>query len=142
MSGSFYTNSYDDRYLTFSWNLNRQSIESNQSVIDWKVTGSGGSSYTWYMAGNFLVKINGSVVFNSSTRIQLYNGTVVASGQITIDHNGDGTGGFNAYVESGIYYYAVNCYGNGSWSLPTIPRATQPNANKTNVTYEEEFFID
>lgn len=142
MSGSFYTNSYDDRYLTFSWNLNRQSIESNQSVIDWKVTGSGGSSYTWYMAGNFLVKINGSAVFNSSTRIQLYNGTVVASGQITIDHNGDGTGGFNAYVEAGIYYYAVNCYGNGSWSLPTIPRATQPSVNKSNVTYEEEFIID
>ncbi len=27
-------------------------------------------------------------------------------------------------------------------SLPTIPRATQPSVNKSNVTYEEEFIID
>lgn len=140
-NGSFSTSAYDGRYLTFSWSVNVQSIENNQTTINWRVTGAGGNSYTWYMAGNFKVVINGSTVYSSSGRIQLYNGTEVASGQYTISHNGDGSGSFSANCEAGIYYYAVNCYGNGSWELPTIARATQPSLSRSELYFGESVTI-
>lgn len=121
-SGSFNTNGYDGRYLTFSWSLSSQSIENNTSIIAWTLKGAGTGSVSWYNAGNFKVVINGTTVYSSSTRIKLYNGTVVASGNFTINHNADGTKSFSASAEAGIYYVAVNCTGSGSWSLPKIDR--------------------
>lgn len=121
-SGSFNTNGYEGRYLTFSWSLASQSAETNSSVISWSLKGAGNASSSWYNAGNFKVVINGTTVYSSSTRIKLYNGTVVASGSFTINHNNDGTKSFSASAQAGIYYVAVNCSGSGSWSLPTINR--------------------
>ncbi|XVG96567.1 DUF859 family phage minor structural protein [Eubacteriales bacterium KG125] len=141
-SGSFSTSSYDVRYLNFYWSVASQSIDSNQTVINWSLKGGGGNSYSWYMAGNFRVVINGSVVYSSSSRIQLYNGTTVASGSFKINHNSDGTKSFSASAEAGIYTYAVNCSGSGSWSLPTIARATQPTVSKTSATYEDQIVIN
>lgn len=128
-SGSFNTSGYGDRYLTFSWSVKSQDVTNNRTVINWTLKGAGGSTYDWYMAGNFKALINGQQVYFSSNRIQLYNGTTVASGTYTINHNNDGTASFGAYTEAGIYTYAVNCSGNGSWNLPTIPRASQPSIN-------------
>lgn len=121
-SGSFNTNGYEGRYLTFSWSLASQSTETNSSVISWSLKGAGNASSSWYNAGNFRVIINGTTVYSSSTRIKLYNGTVVASGSFTIAHNQDGSKSFSASAQAGIYYVAVNCTGSGSWSLPTINR--------------------
>lgn len=121
-SGSFNTNGYEGRYLTFTWSLASQSAETNSSVISWSLKGAGNASSSWYNAGNFKVVINGTTVYSSSTRIKLYNGTVVASGSFTINHNNDGTKSFSASAQAGIYYVAVNCTGSGSWSLPTINR--------------------
>jgi len=121
-SGSFNTNGYQGRYLTFSWSVSSQSIESNSSTISWSLKGAGNASSSWYNAGNFKVVINGVTVYSSSTRIKLYNGTVVASGNLTIAHGSDGTKTFSASAQAGIYYVAVNCTGSGSWSLPTISR--------------------
>lgn len=121
-SGSFNTNGYEGRYLIFSWSLASQSTETNSSVISWSLKGAGNASSSWYNAGNFKVVINGTTVYSSSTRIKLYNGTVVASGSFTINHNNDGTKSFSASAQAGIYYVAVNCTGSGSWSLPTINR--------------------
>jgi len=121
-SGSFNTNGYEGRYLTFTWSLASQSAETNSSVISWSLKGAGNASSSWYNAGNFKVIINGTTVYSSSTRIKLYNGTVVASGSFTINHNNDGTKSFSASAQAGIYYVAVNCTGSGSWSLPTINR--------------------
>ena len=72
--------------------------------------------------------IDGSVVYSSSTRINLKNGTVVASGTYTMTHNSAGARSFSASAEAGIYYVAVNCRGNGSWDLPSIPRAATINS--------------
>lgn len=141
-SGSFSTSRYDVRYLNFYWSVASQSIDSNQTVINWSLKGAGGNAYSWYMAGNFRVVINGSVVYSSSSRIQLYNGTIVASGSFKINHNSDGTKSFSASAEAGIYTYAVNCSGSGSWSLPTIARATQPTVSKTSATYEDQIVIN
>lgn len=128
-SGSFRTSTYDGAYLQFDWSLKNQNVANNQSVITWKLTGGGIASGYWYKAGNFKVVINGAVVYSSSTRINLYSGTVVASGDFAIAHNGDGSKTFSASAEAGIYTVAVNCTGSGSWSLPSIGRASIPSIN-------------
>ena len=128
-SGSFNTSGYSGRYLTFAWSVKSQDVANNRTTINWSLKGAGGSTTNWFMSGNFKVLINGQQVYFSSNRIQLYNGTTVASGTFTINHNNDGTASFGAYAEAGIYYVAVNCSGSGSWSLPTIPRASQPSIN-------------
>ena len=128
-SGSFNTSGYSGRYLTFAWNVESQDVANNRTKINWSLRGAGGSTTSWIMSGNFKVLINGRQVYFSSNRIQLYNGTTVATGSFTINHNNDGTATFGAYAEAGIYYVAVNCSGSGSWSLPTIPRASQPSIN-------------
>ena len=128
-SGSFRTSTYDGTYLQFDWSLKNQNVANNQSVITWKLTGGGIASGYWYKAGNFRVVINGVVVYTSSTRINLYSGTVVASGEVSIAHNNDGSKTFSASAEAGIYTVAVNCKGSGSWNLPSIGRASIPSIN-------------
>ena len=124
-SGSFNTSAYNNRYLTLSWETTSQSIDDNTSTIKWTLKGAGSAS-GYYISGNFKVVINGATVYSSSTRIELWNGTTVASGTTTISHNADGTKSFTASAEAGIYYVAVNCTGSGSFTLDTIPRATTP----------------
>lgn len=134
-SGSFNTNGYEGRYLKFSWNIKSQDIANNKTTISWSLKGAGKASVSWYMAGNFKVVINGSTVFSQSKRIELHDGTTVASGELDIAHNNDGTKTFSASAEAGIYSVAVNCRGSGSWSLTAIPRqATITSATNFNDT--------
>ena len=121
-SGSFDTNAYSVRYLTFNWWVNSQDIGGNYTEIGWNLVGNGGSTTSWYTAGNFKVVIDGEQVYYSSDRISLYNGTPVASGTKRIYHNSDGARSFGASAEAGIYYVAVNVSGSGSWELPRIAR--------------------
>ena len=125
-SGSFNTSSYAGRYLTFAWSIKSQDVATNKTVINWSLTGAGGDS-TWYKSGNFKVVIAGVTVYSSATRIQLSKGTVVKSGTHTLVHNADGSKSFTASAEAGIYTTAVNCTGSGSFTLDTIPRASQPS---------------
>lgn len=125
-SGSFNTSGYSGRYLTFAWSIKSQDVAANKTVIDWSLKGAGGDS-TWYKSGNFKVVIAGVTVYSSATRIQLSKGTVVASGTYTFVHNNDGTKSFTASAEAGIYTTAVNCTGSSSFTLDTIPRASQPS---------------
>lgn len=134
-SGSFNTSDYDGRYLKFTWSVKSQSIANNSTTITWSLAGAGTGGSSWYKAGNFKVVINGSTVYSSTTRINLYNGTVVSSGTYTINHNSDGNKSFTASAQAGIYYVAVNCTGSGSWSLPQIIRqATITSATNFNDT--------
>ena len=125
-SGSFNTSAYTGsttRYLTFNWWINRQDIAGNYTEIGWELLGAGGSS-TYYKAGRFNVWIAGTQVYYSGDRIELRNGTKVASGTYTLWHNNEGNCYFEASAEAGIYYDAVNCRGSGGWDLPQIPRYT------------------
>lgn len=128
-SGTFKTSAYEGACLQFDWTLKSQSVANNQSVISWTLKGAGIKSGYWYMAGPFKCVINGTTVYQSSTRIKLYTGTVVASGEIAIGHDNNGSKSFSAYAECAIYTSAVNCKGSGSWSLPDIGRASQPSLN-------------
>lgn len=128
-SGIFKTSAYDGACLQFDWSLKSQSTVNNQSVISWTLKGAGIKSGYWYMAGPFKCVINGTTVYQSNTRIKLYTGTVVASGELAIGHESNGTKSFSAYAECAIYVTSVNCKGSGSWSLPDIGRASQPSLN-------------
>ena len=128
-SGTFKTSAYEGACLQFDWTLKSQSTANNQSVISWTLKGAGIRSGYWYMAGPFKCVINGTTVYQSSTRIKLYTGTVVASGELAIGHDNNGAKSFSAYAECAIYTSAVNCKGSGSWSLPDIGRASQPSLN-------------
>lgn len=128
-SGTFKTTTYDGACLQFDWLLKSQSTVNNQSVISWTLKGAGIKSGYWYMAGPFKCTVNGTVVYQSNTRIKLYTGTVVASGELAIGHDTNGAKSFSAYAECAIYVTSVNCKGSGSWSLPNIGRASQPSLN-------------
>ncbi|MCW6665318.1 DUF859 domain-containing protein [Aerococcaceae bacterium NML191219] len=140
-NGSFSTTGYEGRHLVFSWQVSSQSIDNNQTTIAWSMKGAGGQSGYWYMAGNFKVVIDGATVYSSTNRIQLFPGTIVASGTYTFTHNSDGSRRLSASCEAGIYYYAVNCSGSGSYELPTIARATHPTVNQTSLFYGEGITI-
>lgn len=140
-SGSFTTTSCEGRSLTFNWSVKSQNVANNQTTIQWSLIGSGDYTYGWVTCGNFKVTIDGKQVYFSATRINVYSGTVVASGTYTFTHDNSGNKSFTARAEAGIYYVAVtgiyyvavNCSGSGSWSLPSISRAATitkaPNFN-------------
>jgi hypothetical protein len=128
-SGTFKTSAYDGACLQFDWSLKSQSTVNNQSVISWTLKGAGIKSGYWYMAGPFKCTVNGTVVYQSNTRIKLYTGTVVASGELAIGHDTNGSKTFSAYAECAIHVTSVNCKGSESWSLPDIGRASQPSLN-------------
>lgn len=125
-SGSFTTTSYEGRSLTFAWNRTNTNIANNTSTIAWSLTGSGSYTYGYVICGDIDVVINGTTVYNSSQndRVDVWSGTVVASGTATIPHNADGSKSFSASVNAAIFNYAQNCSGSGSWVLDTIPRAS------------------
>lgn len=118
--GSFNTTSAEGRYLTFNWSVDNTNISSNYKEIYWSLIGAGAGGYV--TSGNFKVVIDGETVYSSASRVDVWVGTVIASGYKKIYHNNNGTRSFSASVEAGIYEVAVNCRGSGTWELPTIPR--------------------
>ena len=141
LSGSFNTTAYSERYLTFSWSAT-QDTAKNQSTISWSLKGAGGSTTSYYMSAPFSVVIAGEEVYQSDTRIQLKNGTTVASGTKTINHKTDGTKSFSASVKAAIYSGSNNVSGSGTWDLKDIPRGatitSAPNFNdeqNATITY-------
>lgn len=145
-SGSFTTSSSYGRSLTFNWSVDSTSISGNYKKIYWSLVGSG-SATGYVKAGNFKVVIDGETVYEKDKdyRIELWQGTVVASGYKTLYHNNTGNKSFSASVEAGIYAYARNCSGSGSWELPTIPRygtSNQSLNSKTETTIKMNWSSD
>lgn len=141
LSGSFNTSGYEGRYLTFSWTAT-QDIATNTSTISWTLKGAGTGEAGYYMSGPFKVVIAGAEVYTNSGRIELYNGTLVASGTKKLTHDTAGKKSFSASVEAAIWSASVNCKGSGSWTLNNIPRkatvSTAPNFNdeeNPKITY-------
>lgn len=123
-NGSFGTGAYSNRYLSFNWWTTNRDVANNRTTIHWELKGAGGSTSDYIMAGNFKVIIDGQQVYYSGSRIRLWNGTLVASGDYTLYHDNSGNRNFGAYAEGGIYTTAVNVSGSGNWWLDSIPRDT------------------
>lgn len=128
------SSSGDVASLLFSWTA-EQSVETNASTISWTLKGHRTKASGYVLAGGFKVVIDGETVYSKSTdyRIEMRNGTVIASGKKTITHKPDGTRTFTVYVEGGIYYYAVNCTGTNTFTLDTIPRASSITCTEASV---------
>ena len=139
-SGSLLTNGWyssskgDYIYLEFAWSVTNTSIENNEKTIYWELRGKRTAS-GYVMAGGFKVVIDGSVAYEKSTdyRIELRNGTIVASGYKTLKHNQDGTRKFSVFIQGAIYEYAVNRTGSKEFELDTIPRASTISCTETNI---------
>lgn len=125
-SGSFETSAVEGRSLIFSWNRTSTNIANNTSTIAWSVKGGGSYTGGWVTCGDIDVIINGVTVYNSSaeSRINVWSGTVVASGTTTISHNADGSKSFSASVAGAVYNYAQNVSRSYTWTLDSIPRAS------------------
>ena len=129
-SGSCLTNGWysdagkDYVYLEFAWSVLSTSIAENSTTIAWELRckRTSNSKYVW--CGGFQVAIDGNTVYKTTTddRVKLYNGTVVDRGSHTFYHNEMGKRSFSVNIEGAVYYYAVNCWGKGSWELPDLPR--------------------
>ena len=121
-SGSFNTGESAGRYLTFNWWIDSQSTANNTTTIKWELYGGGDGGYV--VVSEVKVTIDGSQVFyrSESNHQNVYPGTTVASGTKTITHNTDGSRSFSASVSAGIYQWAINKSGSGTWSLTSIPR--------------------
>ena len=133
-NGSFNTSSREGRYLTFSWTLDSQSTSGNYSNISWELKGGGTSGYVY--CGDFEVTIDGTVVYSSETRIQVYNTTSIKKGSLKVYHGNDGTKTLTASVKCAIYTYDQDRTGSGSWSLTAIPR--YPSVTQTLASKEEK----
>ena len=138
-SGSFNTSGYTTSagtpyYFRFSWSTKSQSIDNNTSTITWNVTAQGGqTSGRWNTSYGGTVKVNGkSYSIKTGT---IYNGTVVASGELTISHNADGSKSFSASIDANIYSSGSSgdTKGSGTFTLNTIPRASTPTLSASSV---------
>lgn len=127
------TNSGGYRNVTFSWTLDSQSVSNNTSTISWSLTGASDGTDGWYYAGPFTVTLapaSGSTKtlvnnkYPAGSRIQLRDGTVVASGTTTISHNSSGVGTFDVSITASVYEASNNCTATGSFTPTAIPRAS------------------
>lgn len=138
-SGSFATSGYSDPgwpdHYVFSWSLSSQSIVDNTSTISWTLAGAGADTSGRYTGvKEKYVTVNG-VTQSDATVVFTYNGTVAFRGTTVIKHNSEGKASFSASAGGAFLTYgSYNSTGSGSWTLPTIARATTPTFSATTVT--------
>ena len=127
--------------LKFSWAQNGQSTVNNLTVINWSlqlVAGSAGKIIST-ASKSWSVTINGTTYTGANTVGTENNSTkTLASGQISIPHNADGSKSFSYsfsqefdIVFAGISVGTIR--GSGTGILNTIPRATQPTLSTNSV---------
>ena len=127
-SGSVITNTLKKSHYYLNWQIASTNIEGNYTDINWQAGINTGGDY-WYknaMKINSIV-INGTTVFGGGTYSNIEGGSrELASGTTRIYHNADGSKSFSASISGWLYSYG-NCSGEGSFELPTIPRASTPS---------------
>lgn len=133
--GTLTTNEYKGtsgtRYLELTWEKTGYNIAQQTTTIKWTLTSRG--TYTgYYMSAPFEVDIDGTNVYNSSSRIKLYRNQEIASGTHTIKHNLDGTKTFTITVAAAIYYSYINVAGSGNYTLDLVGAAQITNAPNFN----------
>lgn len=127
-SGSFNTNTLKNSNYYFNWQQVSQNVTNNYTDIKWQAGINTGGNY-WYNNAMKInnIYINGTKVFSGGTYSNIEGGSrQLASGTARIYHNTDGTKKFSASMSCWLYDYG-NCSGSGSWTLTTIPRASQPS---------------
>lgn len=136
LNGSVRTSAYTSQdgerqfWVTLEWSAT-QSTEDNTSTVTFSLIGHCSVSDRGATSGPFHVYIDGKNVMTLYTgnRIEITDGDVIGKGSVTIAHDADGTGSFNARVEAAIYYSDVNVSGEETFTLDRILRASQPTVS-------------
>lgn len=119
------SNSSNTWKVVLNWTAT-QSVSDNTSTISWNIKVSTTSSTGYVVVSEIRAKINGTEVYYRShdNHTNGYNGTQIASGTTTVNHNTDGTKSVAMSIEAGIYQWAINKSGSNTFTLDTIPRAS------------------
>lgn len=127
--------------LKFNWAQYGQSTVNNYTTINWSlqlVSGSAGKIISSAVK-DWSVTINGTTYTGTNSVAIENNATkTLASGQVSIPHNADGSKSFSYSFsqEFGITFAGAavgTIRGSGTGTLNTIPRATQPSLNVTSI---------
>jgi hypothetical protein len=128
---TFYSNGSNTYQLILEVNQASQSIDNNNSVLNWALKMSCGGNY--YQNQNtkdsFYVAINGEVVYNTTKAVYFsgaYTTVTIATGSLTVAHNSDGSknvpASFSFYPAKTANYYPGSMSGSGNLNLTQIPR--------------------
>lgn len=138
-SKSIAVTAYDT--LKFNWVQYGQSTTNNLTVINWSlqlISGSAGKIISSPQKA-WSVTINGTT-YSGTNSVAIENNTskILASGQVSIAHNADGTKSFSYSFsqEFNITFAGVpigTIAGSSTGILNTIPRATQPSLNVNSI---------
>lgn len=138
LSGSVATSAYtadsgNQWRVVLNWSAS-QSVTDNASEISWDLKVSTGSK-NYVVVSELRVTIDGEEVYyrDHSNHTDGYNGVKLASGTKTLTHNTDGSKSMTIKVEAGIYNWAINKSGSGTFTLDTIPRASTIGASDANI---------
>ena len=138
-STSITATAYDT--LKFSWVQSGQNTANNLTVINWSlqlISGSAGQIIS-SATKSWSVTINGTT-YKGTNSVAIGNNATktLASGQVSIAHNADGTKSFSysfsqefAITFAGVAVGTIS--GSGSGVLNTIPRATTPVPHVTTA---------
>lgn len=134
-TGGYSFGSNGTRTVILKW-TGKQDRDKNQTTISWEAVGGG--TYTGDpVVCELRVTIDGDVVFyrdaTSGNKTNCKIGQVLASGQKVITHNNDGSRRVAMKMEAGIYTWAINKDGSGTFDLDQIPRASTIGASDANI---------
>lgn len=136
LSGNLNTSTWygqeQNAFLRLSWTAT-QTIEESASVISWELISV--VNERWVKGGFFNVEIDGETVYSTerNNRIELNNGTVIASGKKKLFHRDDGTREFTVSVAAGIFLYDKNVFGEETFALDPIDAASKPSVSDAIV---------
>lgn len=141
---SLNSSSYKERYMILSCSQTKD-VAANKSTISWTLTVTGGSDVC-YSTGPTTVIINGQQVYYCDRQAWSTNAFPAAkgstSGTITVDHNQYGDASINVSLTTAIYVRAGSATtSSGTWTLDSIPRASQPSLSSTNFTIGDKITI-
>lgn len=147
MNGSYRANgvSYDNHFFV-NWQLAGQDIAGNFSLINWQAYAHYNKSDAQLDGG--YVNTSAGEQWRNNGRVKNYAGTHttrdhhLASGTVRINHRDDGTGEFQ--VSGGISFYGMGRSEGTSqvWSLPRIPRQSNPTFSKRLYTLGERIVVN
>lgn len=137
---TFKTNTKNTYYAILTVTQKSQSIENNQTTLNYKlVLYSGYNNFSGYTIG-YRVTINGKqVAYHDNTGNQTSMGSnsskTIVSGTTTVTHDADGSKDVPVKVEvftNNASYLPVSLSKSGTMALKTIPRATTPRIQNSS----------
>ena len=144
-SGRIETGRYNGTCFYFQWQLGRQDVGTNRSVIHWQVGINITNNARWYSNAVRLnittVNGSGNIASGVWSNISGNGDHQLGGGIMDIYHNSDGGKAFSAGM-SGSLYGSGALETSGGWELPAIPRASSPTFTKGLYTVGETIAVN